>query len=172
MDQLNHEKIIEYYLTSDEWKTMIDMLMDEEHCCKVKCSNSKIFDVSDVYLKYIQKLNDEYGGYFISLSDTQFTQYFERDFSEVQRFCALWGTWWGFSPEQVEWIVTPKKSDPDFYNVDTCFLWLNYFMCHDSFDIPDDSFSVENFKYNGKYHRIRFLNNADAGIRKYVVLNR
>ncbi|MBQ9168527.1 MAG: hypothetical protein IJX67_09000 [Oscillospiraceae bacterium] len=148
---MDYRKLLIYYLSSDEWAEEMDYFFEIWHHHwdprqEVYTPNHiPNYVKSPVYLEFEKKLAAAGGSYYdLHLTDQQFRRFFDKRYSEGQRFAVLFGLWWGLSEPRIRRIADLRQKH-------NSSRWLNYFLC-----CPEASpdISVEElykFRYDGKY---------------------
>lgn len=153
---MDYRKLLEYYLTSDEWEFEIISFFEvwnhhfdptETLCDQV---HGKAYVASDVYLEFEKKLADAGGSYFnLQLNKAQFEKYFDSKYSAHQRFAVLFAMWWRLKESQIKHIANLQQKK-------LCEYWLNFFLCNP--DVEQPTLSTEEllaYNYSGKYHSVQ-----------------
>lgn len=124
---MDYQKLLEYYLSSDEWEYELASFFDDFRHYYVP--NEEVFAMkngepvkSDVYQQYEQKLTAAGGCFYdVHLTQSQFQKYFDVRYSPNQRFAVLFALWWGLTDEQIRRIANLKQKK-------FCLSWLDYFL--------------------------------------------
>ena len=146
-----YRKLLEYYLTSSEWDFQLIGFFEafDHHYDPYEGTNhwGRVYLSSEIYREYSRKL-DIAGGRFLSslyLSHAQFQKYFTEQYSEDQRFAALFGIWWGLKSAQVTRIANLR-------NKKNCLSLLNYYLCNPEADAHVEAAQIQSYHYSGKYY--------------------
>lgn len=146
---MDYDKLLAYYMTSEEWKIRKAMFMDSfGHCFdpyKGTVRSGTVYLLTDVYLEY-ERRDAADGGYpFITVPPEIFRRCFSKRCSDAQRFAVIFGSWWGLLPEKIARLTDLRLEE-------SCWDWLNYFLC-DRTASPDASIDdVLSYRYAGKYY--------------------
>lgn len=149
---MDYEKLLEYYLTSDEWKFEMDCFFEAwQHrlVLEYESTDPRQTLYSDIYWEYEKKMQAAGGCYFdLHLTEAQFKKYFNKRYSARQRFAILFGMWWGLSEAQISRIADLRQKQ-------RCSHWLNYFLCNPNILHPDPTDrELVSFTYCGPYHQL------------------
>lgn len=149
---MDYEKILEYYLTSDEWKFEMDCFFEAwTHCLVLEdeSTDTKQTLYSDIYLEYEKKMLAAGGCFFdLHLTEAQFKKYFNKRYCASQRFAVLFGLWWGLPEAQISHIADLRQRK-------RCSHWLNYFLCNpDALHPHLTENELISFSYYGPYHQL------------------
>lgn len=150
---MDYQKLLEYYLTSDEWEYEIIFFFEgwKHHYDPAESMwdqpHGKTYLCSDIFLEFERKLDASGGSFFdLHLSTQQFKTYFNSKYTSHQRFAILFGLWWGLSDNQIQYIANLRQKH-------ICEYWLNYFLCNPDVIQPTLSEKeLSQYNYGGKYH--------------------
>lgn len=148
---MDYRKLLEYYLTSDEWELQVDSFFEEwRHCYdpyedRYESEHGKIYLYSTIYNDYKKRLNDGGGTYFgLYLTPSQFERFFDVRYSDDHRFAVLFGMWWGLTEKQLHALALLR-------NKRCCLQLLNFFLCNPEVTKQPITAELNDFAYAGKY---------------------
>lgn len=127
---MDYRKLLVYYLSSDEWTEEMDYFFEIwHHHWDPKQefytpNHTPNYVKSPVYLEFEKKLAAAGGSYYdLHLSDQQFRRFFDKRYSEGQRFAVLFGLWWGLSDIQINRLADLRMKN-------NCSCLLNFYLCN------------------------------------------
>ena len=148
---MDYRKLLEYYLTSDEWEILVGSFFEEwKHCYDpyedhFDSEHGKIYLHSSIYFDYQKRLREGGGAYFdLYLTEAQFERFFDEKYSPEHRFAVLFGMWWRLTEEQIRTLALPQ-------NKRCCRQLLNYYLCNPSAARRPSMAELESFDYAGEY---------------------
>lgn len=149
---MDYRKLLEYYLTSDEWDSELDFFFEgwqhrfDPYEDAPEKEHGKLYLLSDVYMEYSQKLQNAGGVFFdLHLTDEEFQRYFDVRYSSEQRFSILFGMWWGLREKQIALLSNLRHRKK-------CSKLLHYFLCNPNAEPAFAITEFDNFTYQGTYH--------------------
>lgn len=149
---MDFRKLLEYYLTSDEWVSELDFFLEgwqhrfDPYEDDPEKEHGKLYLLSDVYMEYSQKLQNAGGVFYdLHLTNEEFQRYFDARYSSEQRFSILFGMWWGLRENQIALLSNLRHRKK-------CSKLLHYFLCNPNAEPAFAITEFDNFTYQGTYH--------------------